>query len=129
MNFAKLFGGNQDQDTAVLAGPGTQPRSLDSAEFERLLAESEVPVVVDFWAEWCGPCHMMAPSVAALADEFGERAVVAKLNADDYPEILGRYGIMGIPTLIYFQKGREVDRVVGVTALRTLKAKLQRLAS
>ena len=65
--------------------------------------------------------------MAALATEFDGRAVVAKLNADDYPEILGHYGIMGIPTLIYFKDGEEVDRVVGVTAFGTLKGKLERL--
>jgi thioredoxin 1 len=128
MNFAKLLAGNQDQASAASEGAGTAPKSLNAHEFQQLLADSQVPVVVDFWAEWCGPCHMMSPSVAQLAAEFAERAVVAKLNADDYPEILDRYGIMGIPTLIFFQQGREVDRVIGVTAYQTLKAKLDKLA-
>jgi thioredoxin 1 len=128
MNFAKLFGMDQAQEPAAPVVGGTAPKALDAREFDRLVAESKVPVVVDFWAEWCGPCHMMSPSVDQLAAEFGERAVVGKLNADDYPEILNRYGIMGIPTLIYFQNGREADRVIGVTRYPALKAKLEKLA-
>jgi thioredoxin 1 len=127
MNFATFLNKNPDQELAAQASAGIAPKSLNAHEFQQLLAESQVPVVVDFWAEWCGPCHMMSPSVAQLATEFGERAVVAKLNADDYPEILGQYGIMGIPTIIYFQQGREVDRVVGVTRFNVLKAKLEKL--
>ena len=79
--------------------------------------------MVDFWAEWCGPCHAIAPSVAKLADEYAGRALVAKVNADEYPDILSRYGIMGIPTLIYFKGGEEADRVIGVTQYSTLKNK------
>jgi thioredoxin len=126
MNFLKLVSRDQKQETVAPAAAA--PLSLTALEFDRLLAESQVPLVVDLWAEWCGPCHMMAPSVAQLAAEFGERAVVAKLNADDHPEILERFGVMGIPTLIYFSGGREVDRVVGVTPYRTLKARLELLA-
>jgi thioredoxin 1 len=127
MNFAKLFGADRAQELAAPASTGTAPKSLNAHEFDQLVSESQVPVVVDFWAEWCGPCHMMSPSVAQLAAEFGERAVVAKVNADDYPEILGQYGIMGIPTLIFFKGGREVDRVIGVTRYPALKAKLDKL--
>ena len=126
MNIMNLF--SREQEAAAPASAGVAPKALDAREFDRLVSESKVPVVVDFWAEWCGPCHMMSPSVDQLAAEFGERAVVAKLNADDYPEILNRYGIMGIPTLIYFQNGREADRVIGVTRYPALKAKLEKLA-
>ncbi len=127
MNLTKLWNKGQGEGAAAPVSAGTAPQSLNAQEFEQLLAASQVPVVVDFWAEWCGPCHMMSPSVAQLATEFGERAVVAKLNADDYPEILGRYGIMGIPTLIFFSGGREVDRVIGATRYGALKAKLDQL--
>jgi thioredoxin 1 len=128
MNFPKLMSKKQEQETVAPTATAAAPQSLNAQEFDRLLAESQVPVVVDFWAEWCGPCHMMAPSVAQLATEFGARAVVAKLNADDHPEILDRYGIMGIPTLIFFAAGREMDRVTGVAPYRILKAKLDKLA-
>ncbi len=114
--------------TAEKTDDGTGAKHLSAQEFKALLAESQVPVVVDFWAEWCMPCHMMAPSVDQLARDFAERAVVAKVDADENPELLGHYGIQGIPTLIYFQNGKEADRVIGVTQYGSLKAKLEKLA-
>jgi thioredoxin len=127
MSLPKFVGSHAGQEAEAPASAAVVPQMLDAQGFDRLLAASKVPVVVDFWAEWCGPCHMMAPSVAQLAAEFGERAVVAKLNADESPEILDRYGIMGIPTLIYFSEGREVDRLIGAMPYRNIKAKLDRL--
>ena len=102
-------------------------RHLTASEFDEVILQPETPTVVDFWAEWCGPCHMITPAVQQLAKEYAERAQVVKLNADDYPEILGRYGIMGIPTLIYFKGGKEVDRVVGLVGYGVLKSKLEKL--
>jgi thioredoxin 1 len=102
-------------------------RQLTGDEFDRVVLKSEVPAVVDFWAEWCGPCHRITGAVQQLASEYEGRALVAKLNADDYPEVLGRYGIMGIPTLIYFKDGKEVDRAIGLTSYGTLKSKLERV--
>ncbi len=125
MSFLKF--GKSGQAVADDKATGVHALKVNGQEFNRLITESQVPVVVDFWAEWCGPCHMLAPSVDQLAGEFEGRAVVAKVNADDYPEILEKYGIFGIPTLLYFQGGREVDRVVGVNPYNTLKAKLERL--
>ena len=104
----------------------SQPQHVTGAEFDQVILKAAAPAVVDFWAEWCGPCHMMAPVVDKLADEFTGRAVVAKVDADAYPDLLSRYGIMGIPTLLFFKEGAEVDRVVGVTAYNTLKSKLER---
>ena len=124
--FRSLLGGKKDEPAAA-AGPKVAPRHITGAEFDADVLKSEIPAVVDFWAEWCGPCHAIAPSVARLASEFDGQALVAKLNADDYPEILSRYGIMGIPTLIFLKGGEEVDRVVGVTGYGTLKSKLERL--
>ncbi|PKO20590.1 MAG: thioredoxin [Chloroflexi bacterium HGW-Chloroflexi-1] len=119
------MGGGQDE-SEERAG-GVEPRHVTGAEFDTEILGSELPTVVDFWAEWCGPCHAIAPAVKELANEFDGRAVVAKLNADDYPDILSRYGIMGIPTLIYFKNGQEVDRVTGMTRYGVLKDKLERL--
>ena len=127
MSLFKILQG-QGQTAAEDQADGTGARHVNAQEFKGLLAEAQVPVVVDFWAEWCGPCHMMAPSVDQLAREFGDRAVVAKLDADEYPEILAHYGIIGIPTLIYFKGGEEKERVVGVTPYNALKAKLEKLA-
>jgi thioredoxin 1 len=125
MGLLKRILGGQTAETNQQ--PGVEPRHVTGDEFDELVGASEQPVIVDFWAEWCGPCHMIAPSVAALAAEYDGRAIVAKVNADEYPEILEHYGIMGIPTLIYFKGGQEVDRIVGVTAFGTLKGKLERL--
>lgn len=104
----------------------SKPLHVTGAEFDQVIVKAAVPAVVDFWAEWCGPCHTMAPVVDKLAGEFAGRAVIAKVDADAYPDLLGRYGIMGIPTLLFFKNGAEVDRVVGVTAYNTLKSKLER---
>jgi thioredoxin 1 len=126
--FRRFIGEKSNGEQAVEpAVKRAEPVHVTAEDFEGLMQKPDMPVVVDFWAEWCGPCHMIAPAVADLAAEFEGRAFVAKLNADEYPEILGRYGIMGIPTLIYFKGGQEVDRVVGVTGYATLKRKLEQL--
>ena len=123
--FRRLTGGKQEEPNT--AEPKIEPRHVTGEEFDAVILGAATPAVVDFWAEWCGPCHAIAPSVANLAAEFEGRALVAKLNADDYPDILARYDIMGIPTLIYFKNGTEVDRVTGMTGYGTLKNKLEHL--
>jgi len=127
MDFFRRNTGSKTIEAANSAVSGAEPIHVTGEEFNKAVLESELPAIVDFWAEWCGPCHAIAPSVTKLAAEYGGRALVAKLNADDYPEILQRYGIMGIPTLIYFKNGKEMDRQVGMTSYGTLKGKLDRL--
>jgi thioredoxin 1 len=82
-------------------------------EFQGKVLDSETPVLVDFWAEWCVPCHMVSPTVEEIGTEQGENLQVAKLNIDDNPDSTRTYGVMSIPSLILFKGGEEVARVVG----------------
>ena len=101
-----------------------RPLVLDDTNFDRVIAESKLPVLVDFHADWCGPCKMMAPSVDALARESVGRALVAKLDTDRAQRSAGRFQIRGIPTSIVFLRGREVKRQTGAVPLATLRSML-----
>lgn len=107
--------------------PKVEPIHISDGDFEQLILQADVPAIVDLWAEWCGPCHMVAPAVQSLAREYDGRAIVAKLNVDENPNTPMRYGIMGIPTLLYFKNGKEVDRHVGVGSYPQLASKLEKL--
>jgi thioredoxin 2 len=94
----------------------------DAAAFDELLRDSPLPVVVDFWAPWCGPCHAVAPEVKKLATAHAGKIVIAKANTDRLQEIAGRYGIRGIPTLIRFDRGKETRRTSGAQSAAALAA-------
>jgi thioredoxin 2 len=95
---------------ALLSG---EPVELTDANFERVAAASGLPVVVDFWAPWCGPCRTMAPQFAQAAAQLKGRALFVKVNSDDNPNTASRYGIRSIPTLVKLRAGREVERLSG----------------
>ncbi len=95
-------------------------KEVSDTSFERDVLQSNQPVLVDFWAPWCGPCRMIAPTVEAVAEQYRGSASVVKLNVDDNPSTSQRYGIKGVPTLILFRDGKEEERVVGATSKEAL---------
>jgi len=101
-------------------------KEVNDGSFEQDVLKSEKPVLVDFWAEWCAPCRMLTPTVEAVAQQFSETATVVKLNVDDNPATAGTYGIKGIPTLILFREGKEVERVVGATSKESISRMIEK---
>ena len=97
---------------------------LDSSNFESTVTQGTIPVVVDFWAPWCGPCKAIAPILEDLANEQGDAVKICKVNVESNSEIAGRYDIRAIPTILIFKDGVVADTVVGLTSLDDLKAKL-----
>jgi thioredoxin 1 len=98
---------------------------LTSQNFEAKVIKSDKPVLVDFWAEWCGPCKMIAPTIESIAAEYADKLVVGKINVDNEPDISQKYGIRNIPTLLVFKGGVVVDKLVGAMAKPALVSKLQ----
>jgi thioredoxin 1 len=96
--------------------------------FEEEVLKSDIPVLVDFWAPWCGPCQMMGPIVEELSSEMGDKAKVGKINIDENGEIAEKYGVMSIPTIIIFKDGEIAQQMVGVQSKDALKESLEKLA-
>lgn len=97
---------------------------LDSSNFDSTVAGGSAPVVVDFWAPWCGPCKAIAPILEELADELGDAVKICKVNVDNNSEIASKYEIRAIPTILIFKDGAIADTIVGLTSKDDLKAKL-----
>ncbi len=106
-----------------------QPANLDDANFARFLAKNDLPIVVDFWASWCGPCKMMAPVFTELAGKMQHRLRFAKVNTEEAQQISAQMGIRSIPTLIVFHQGKEIDRLSGALPAPQLQQWLEQRLS
>ena len=107
--------------------PAGRPRPVTDATFAEDVERSPVPVLVDAWAPWCGPCHMIAPVIDQLASELAGRVRVVKLNVDDNPRTAARFDLRSIPTLLVLKGGREVDRLIGVQPKQEIARRLTKI--
>jgi thioredoxin 1 len=103
--------------------------TLTQESFAQQVLQSPVPVLVDFWAEWCGPCKMIAPLLDELADEYDGKVKIGKVNIDEQQSLASEYGIRAIPTLLLFSKGQVADQIVGARSKRDFKTSLDRVAA
>lgn len=99
---------------------------LTDSNFKKEVLEAELPVLVDYWASWCGPCRMVAPIIEELAKEYDKKIKIGKINIDENPKIPSQYGIMSIPTLMFFKKGQVASQVVGALSKSELKKKIEK---
>ncbi|HID35663.1 MAG TPA: thioredoxin [Anaerolineae bacterium] len=128
--FEKLFGGKEEKSQP---SPSPQPQvdrpkpvHVTDVDFDDVIMKSDKLAIVDLWAEWCSPCHLIAPIIEDLAAEYEGRVVVAKLDVDHNPNTPARFGIMGIPTVLFIKNGREVDRIVGAQSYVAFANKVEK---
>ncbi len=129
--FNKLFGGKEPPTKTNSASSQQEedrpkPLHITDAEFDELVLKADKLAIVDLWAEWCNPCHLIAPIIEDLAVEYDGRVVVTKLDVDHNPNTPARFGIMGIPTVLFIKNGREVDRIVGAQSYVAFANKIEK---
>jgi thioredoxin 1 len=100
---------------------------VNDANFDEVVLQSDVPVLVDFWAEWCGPCRMVAPIVEEISEEYKGKAIVAKMDVDSNPIIIAKFGIRNIPTILFFKNGEVADKQVGAVPKTVIAQKIDAL--
>ncbi|HNY06985.1 MAG TPA: thioredoxin [Bacteroidales bacterium] len=100
---------------------------LNDSNFDELVVKSDKPVIVDLWAEWCGPCRMVGPIVEEIAREYEGKAVIGKLDVDNNPSVTARFGVRNIPTILFFKNGQIVDKQVGAVPKSVIIGKLEKL--
>ena len=100
-------------------------KAISDASFATDVLQSDKPVLVDFWAEWCGPCKMIGPALEEISEELADKVTIAKINIDDHPETAGKLGVRGIPTMMLFRGGQKVAEQVGAAPKSALKAWLE----
>ena len=128
--FRSIFGGKSSATTTIdiEEDPNrVRPIYVSDDDFDEVILRSDKLALVDLWAEWCGPCHMLAPTIEDIAAEYGDRVLVAKLDVDENPISASKFNIMGIPTVLFIKDGREVDRVVGVQGYTAFANRIERL--
>ncbi len=128
--FEKLFGSKEEKSTQPAAPKAQEnrpkPIHITDAEFEEVILKSDKLAIVDLWAEWCNPCHLIAPIIEDLAVEYDGKVIVAKLDVDHNPNTPARFGVMGIPTVLFIKNGREVDRIVGAQSYVAFANKVEK---
>ena len=102
-------------------------KEVNEDNFDSIVINSDKPVLVDFWAEWCGPCKMLTPTIDIISEEYNDRSIVAKVNVDEAPAIATRYGIRSIPSLLFFNNGEVVEQKVGAVSKDELTSVLDKL--
>jgi thioredoxin 1 len=105
----------------------SEPIHVNDTEFQEKVLDSSTPVIVDFWAPWCGPCRMVAPVLDELAKEYNEKVIIAKVNTDENPQWATRYGVQGIPTMLFVRNGEIVDRIVGAHPKPSIQQRLDNM--
>ena len=108
----------------LLPAPSTEPIIVTDANFSSVVEKSHLPVLLDLWAAWCGPCRMIAPTIKILASELAGKVLVGKLDVDANPRTAARFGVQSIPTLLILKDGKEVDRIVGVQSREAILRRL-----